>query len=119
MVFTNTAVLNIIDYLDGNAPTAPTHMGLGTSAVVADVSQTALGAELARYAIDTTTSGSSSITFTYVLPSITQNGESLTEFGVFNAASGSTMFTRTTHTALAKTSSIEVEYTVTINVGNT
>jgi len=50
------------------------------------------------------------VTFRCELLSTEANGNSLTEFGVFNEDTTELMFSRAVHTAISKTSSVEVSY---------
>jgi len=84
MVFTNTGVQKLINYLAGDAPVEyPKYMGVGTGATAPAVTQTALVKEAYRAEIDTTSSTTDSVTYRYVLPSTVMNGLNLREFGTF------------------------------------
>ena len=50
------------------------------------------------------------VTIRSFINSLQANGENLTEFGIFNSDSSKLMVSRTVHTVIAKTSSIEVSY---------
>lgn len=50
------------------------------------------------------------VTFRCLVNSTEANGNTLTEFGIFNNDSTKLMWSRTTHTAVTKSSSIEVTY---------
>jgi hypothetical protein len=114
------AGLNLIrDFLDGDAPTAPSHFsyGAGTNAVAAG--DTALQTEVARDTLTSKTgTNAQQQVFTYYLGSATANGNTLGEAGIFNAASGGTMLCRVKLSpTIVKTASIAVTFTWTINLG--
>ncbi len=50
------------------------------------------------------------VTIRSFINSLQANGENLTEFGTFNSDASKLMVSRTVHTVIAKTSSIEVSY---------
>ena len=119
MVFTNTGVQEIIDYLDGTGSTPPSHIGVGTDSTTADTEDTTLYTEVGnRNSIDSTTSTSNSVTFSTLFLSTKLNGNTLREVGVFNASTNGDMFARFTHAALVKTANIEIQYDVTLKVNN-
>ena len=114
------AGLNLIrDFLDGDAPTAPSHFGYGTGTTAATAGDTALGGELARDAFTSKVgTGAQQQVYTYYLTSGTANGNTLGEVGLFNAASGGTMLARAVLSpTIVKTASIAVTFTWTINLG--
>jgi hypothetical protein len=114
------AGLNLIrDFLDGDAPTAPTHFGYGTGTNAVTAGDTALQTQLARdvFTSKTGTNAQQQI-FTFYLGSATANGNTLAEAGIFNAASGGTMLCRVKLSpTIVKTASIAVTFTWTINLG--
>ncbi|MCK5159943.1 MAG: hypothetical protein KAQ99_00060, partial [Candidatus Aureabacteria bacterium] len=64
-----------------------------------------------RKAFSTLTKGSDGIA-TYEMQLLTSegNGNTLTEVGIFNAASSGDMLNRITHTGVPKTSDVELKY---------
>ena len=113
------AGLNLIrDFLDGDAPTAPTHFGYGTGTNAVTAGDTALQTQVARDTLTSKTSNAQQQVFTYYLGSATANGNTLGEAGIFNAASGGTMLCRVKLSpTIVKTASIAVTFTWTINLG--
>jgi len=115
------AGLNLIrDFLDGDAPTAPSHFAYGTSTTAASAGQTALVAQIGSRDTFTSKTGTNAQqqVYTYYLGSATANGNTLGEVGLFNAASGGTMIARAVLSpTIVKTASIAVTFTWTINLG--
>jgi hypothetical protein len=115
------AGLNLIrDFLDGDAPTAPSHFGYGTGTSAVAAGDTALQAQVGSRDILTSKTGTNAQqqVYTYYLGSATANGNTLGEAGIFNAASGGTMLCRVKLTpTIVKTASIAVTFTWTINLG--
>ena len=66
----------------------------------------------------TTASADKEVKFEGVLGTLSQNGQTLRECGLFNAGAGGTLFARNTFTDLAKTSSIELQIFITVRVEN-
>ena len=114
------AGLNLIrDFLDGDAPTAITHFGYGTGTNAVTAADTALQTQTARATL-TSKVGTVSKQWqaTYYMSSTTGNGNTYGEVGLFNAASGGTMFARVKLSpTIVKTASIAVTFTWTINLG--
>ncbi len=113
------AGLNLIrDFLDGDAPTAPTHFGYGTGTNAVAAGDTALQTQVARDTLTSKTSNAQQQVYTYYLGSATANGNTLGEAGIFTAASGGTMLCRVKLSpTIVKTASIAVTFTWTINLG--
>jgi hypothetical protein len=114
------AGLNLIrDFLDGDAPTAPTHFGYGTGTAAVTAGDTALQFQVARDTLTSKTgTNAQQQVYTYYLGSLTGNGNTLGEAGIFNAASGGTMLCRVKLSpTIVKTASIAVTFTWTINLG--
>ena len=111
--------LNLIrDLLDGDAVAGITHFAVGTGTAAATAGDTALGTEVFRAAVTGRTSNSQQLVVSYYLPSGSANGNTLTEAGLFNAASVGTMFARVKlASSIVKTASIAVTFTWTINLG--
>jgi hypothetical protein len=102
----------------GSASTAQfTHFAVGTGAVAEVAANTTLGAEVARSTLTKTSVGVGQIVFQFLLDASTGNGSTLAEAGVFSASSGGTMLNRWVHSpTVAKTSLIQILYSVTITV---
>lgn len=107
------------DFLDGDAPAAITHFGYGTGTAAVTAGDTALDTQTARPAITSKTGTvSKQWQATYFLTSTTGNGNTYGEVGLFNAATGGTMFARVKLSpVIVKTSSIAVNFVWTINLG--
>ena len=118
MVYTNNGITQIITYLRGGSATEPTHIALGTDNTTPDEEDTALYAEKGRYVIGETSYGDDWIKISIVLPSTSLNGNTLKEFGSFNASTSGTMYSRTINASIIKTSSLEVQYEITLKVTN-
>jgi len=119
VVFTNNGVNVIRNWLAGSAATAPTHIAYGSDGTAPSKGDTTLTTELTRAAFDSTTaSADKEVKFEGVLGTLSQNGQTLRECGLFNAGAGGTLFARNTFTDLAKTSSIELQIFITVRVEN-
>lgn len=117
MVFTNAGRNEIRDWIAGSAATAPTRIAVGNDNTTASEDDTTLASELARIEFTSTdTSATRKVTFEGILDSTQQNGQTLKELGLFNATTNGDMFLRVTHASLDKTSSIDVEYLIEIEV---
>lgn len=95
--------------------TVPSHMAVGTGTAAAVGSQTALVAESARVAFSnanlvTTNVTADSLQYVATFGSGVATG-TLTEAGLFNAATSGTMFSRTVFAAINKTASDSVTIT--------
>ena len=106
------------DLLDGDAVAGLTHFAVGTGTVAVAASQTTLDTEVYRDTVTQRTSGSQQLVVSYYLASGSANGSTLTEAGLFNSASGGTMFARVLLTpGIVKTAAIAVTFNWTINLG--
>lgn len=105
------------DLLTGDSTADVSHIAVGTSGTVVADSDTALGGEVTRLAFTKHATSDNQAVFYLYLPSTAANGSTLQEAGIFNAASAGDMFARATHTSIAKTASIAIYYTWTINLG--
>ena len=112
------AGLNLIrDLLDGDAVAGLTHMAVGTGTAAAAASDTALGTEVHRGAVTQRVSAAKQLVVKWFVNSTSANGSTLAEVGLFNAASGGTMFARAKlATAITKSSAITVQIIWTINM---
>jgi hypothetical protein len=105
----------IASRLVGNALPVFSHMAVGSSATSAATSQTALGGELGRVALDSTARSSNTITYTATFGAGTGTG-SLAEAGVFNDGATGNMLCRTTFSTVTKASgdTIVITWNVTV-----
>lgn len=105
----------IASRLVGNSLAIMSHMAVGSSNTAATTSQTALGTELGRVALDSTTRAANTITYVATFPAGTGTG-ALTEAGILNAASTGNMLCRTVFGIVTKTSSDTVIITWNVTV---
>ncbi len=108
--------LNFICDRMKNDETAMTHMALGSGSTAAAAGDTSLGSQLgSREALDSDTVSSNTITYTSSFEAGDATG-SVTEAGIFNAASGGTMLCRTVFAVSYKGAddSLSVTWTITL-----
>ena len=89
--------------LVGNTLAVPSYMAVGSSNTAAATSQTALGTELGRVVLDSTTRTTNTIAYVATFPAGTGTG-TLTEAGIFNASSSGNMLCRTNFNDVNKAS---------------
>tara|TARA_R110002153_G_scaffold21606_1_gene71944 strand:+ start:406 stop:831 length:426 start_codon:yes stop_codon:yes gene_type:complete len=96
--------------------TAMSHMAIGTGSTAAASSDTALGAEVARVALSSTTVAANTITYVATFAAGTGSG-SLTESAVLDSTSSGTMLCRTVFAPVNKSASdqMSINWTVTIS----
>lgn len=96
--------------------TAMSHMGIGSGSTAAAASDTALGNQLGRVALTSTTVSSAVVTYVASFPAGTGTG-AVTEAGILNASSGGTMLCRTVFSVVNKgaSDSMTVTWTVTVS----
>jgi len=92
---------HIVSRMTGTSAGVMSHMAVGTGTTVVGSSQTALVAETSRVSINSTTTGSGSVTYTATFPAGTATA-ALTEAGIFNALSAGTMLCRTVFATVNK-----------------
>jgi hypothetical protein len=90
-------------------------MALGTTFAAANVSDTALGAEIGRVALTTASVVTNTITYTATFGAGVATG-AITEAGVFNAASAGTMMCRTVFAVVNKAAGDAVQITWAVTV---
>jgi hypothetical protein len=108
--------LNFICDRMKNDETAMTHMALGSGSTAAAAGDTSLGSQLgSREALDSDTVSANTITYTSSFEANDATG-SVTEAGIFNAASGGTMLCRTVFAVVNKGAddSLSVTWTITL-----
>ena len=94
-----------------------THFAVGTGTSAAVKGDTALGTEVARELVGYMSPGSTSFTVIYQLATGTANGNTISEVGLFDAATGGNMFARVVlSSTIAKTSSLAPLFKWTINL---
>ena len=96
--------------------TAMSHMAIGSGSTAAAANDTALGNELGRVALTSTTVSSAVVTYVASFPAGTGTG-AITEAGILNASSSGTMLCRTVFSVVNKGSadSMTVTWTVTVS----
>ena len=96
--------------------TAMSHMAIGSGSTAAAASDTALGNQLGRVALTSTTVSAAVGTYVASFPAGTGTG-AVTEAGILNAASGGTMLCRTVFSVVNKgaSDSMTVTWTVTVS----
>lgn len=82
-------------------PTAMSHMAVGASSTAAAAGDTALGSELGRVALSSSTSAANVATYVASFPAGTGTG-AIVEAGIFNASSSGTMLCRTVFSVVNK-----------------
>jgi hypothetical protein len=82
-------------------PTAMSHMAVGASSTAAASGDTALGSELGRVALTSSTSASNVVTYVATFPAGTGTG-AVVEAGVLNASSSGTLLCRTVFSVVNK-----------------
>ena len=116
----NLAVLtgrNLLrDFLAGDAVTGLERFAVGTDGTTVTANDTQLGVEVFRDQLTKITKDVAKLTVQYYLSSISANGNTLQEAGLFgngatDTANSGTMYARVTHSAIEKTSSTAVTYT--------
>jgi len=85
----------------GNTVAVMSHMAVGTSNTAAATSQTALGGELGRVALDSSVRASNTITYVATFSAGTGTG-ALTEAGILNAGTSGNMLCRTVFGTVTK-----------------
>ena len=113
-----TAGLTESIYLWGNesTPIEFAYIAFGTGTNTATIADSSLQTELDRKAISTTTRSGQEVTFEVIIPSTEQDGESITEYGLLNAASSGTLFTRDVFSAINKTLNFDIQIDITLRV---
>lgn len=118
----NLVVDDGLDYIaarmvDASIPTAMSHMAVGTDNTAASSSDTALGSESARVALDSApTVTDNSVAYVATYPAGTGTA-ALTEAGILNAGSGGTLLCRTVFSVINKgaSDSMTITWTITIS----
>tara|TARA_B100000900_G_scaffold355911_1_gene325396 strand:- start:172 stop:597 length:426 start_codon:yes stop_codon:yes gene_type:complete len=95
--------------------TAMSHMGIGSGSTAAAASDTALGSQLARTSLTSTTVSGADVVYVDTFPAGTGTG-AVTEAGLFNASSGGTMLCRTVFAVVNKGASDAMTITWTVTV---
>ena len=99
----------------GNTTAIMSHMAVGTSNTAATTSQTALGTEIGRVALDSTSRSTNTITYVATFPAGTGTG-ALTEAGILNASSYGDLLCRTVFGVVTKAAGDTVVITWNVTV---
>ncbi len=96
--------------------TAMSHMAVGSGSTAAAAGDTALGSQLSRIALTSTTVSSNEITYVATFAAGSGTG-AVTEAGIFNASSSGTMLCRTVFSVVNKGSadSMTITWVVTVS----
>jgi hypothetical protein len=106
---------HIVSRMASNTDPVMGWMALGTTFAAANVSDTALGAEIGRVALTTASVVTNTITYTATFGAGVATG-AITEAGVFNAASAGTMMCRTVFAVVNKAAGDAVQITWAVTV---
>lgn len=94
----------------------PTHIAWGSASASFDETDTTLGAEIQRNAINSIDRQSTTIEWTGTLSTAQGNGVNIVEVGLFNDPTTGTMFIRDTLYPVNKTSSFEYDTIMVIRI---
>jgi len=99
-----------------NNSSVMSHMGIGSGNTAAAAGNTALGSQLGRVSLTSTTVSSNVVTYVATFAAGTGTG-AVTEAGIFTASSGGTMLCRTVFSVVNKGSadSMTITWTVTVS----
>lgn len=112
-----SAGLNFLaSLLGGSAPTLMSHMAVGSSGTAPNAADTALGSELGRVALTSTSPSAASVVYQATFPPGTGTG-TIAEAGLFNAGAGGTMLSRSTSISVIKAAgdTLNIIWTVTFS----
>jgi hypothetical protein len=111
-----TGLNYIVSRMKDATATAMSHMAVGSGSTAAALGNSALGSELGRVALTSTTVSTNTIQYVATFPAGTGTG-AITEAGVFNAASGGVMLCRTVFGIVTKDAgdSMSITWTVTVS----
>jgi len=109
---------NLISYLANQSPTPPTHIALGDDNTAFSESDTVLGNELSRKAIETTTikGDNRKVEYNTVFNTTELVGETIKEIGLFNAATSGTLFQRVVLGDIDKDDTFSIKVIITLKV---
>lgn len=116
MVFTTDGKVEIAKWLGGESATAPTDIGYGDGTTGAVSSDSALESELGRSTISTTDRTGQEVLFEIVIPSTSENGNTISEVGLLNASSDGTLITRDTFAGIAKTANFDIQVDIIVRL---
>lgn len=106
---------HVAGLLAGEAPTAMSHMAIGSGAAAPALGDTTLATELARVALDSNARTGASVAYVATFPAGTGTG-TVEEAGILNAAAAGTLLARFLTGSYAKGASDALELTWTLTV---
>lgn len=111
----DTGLAYIASRMKDTTETAMSHMAIGSGTVDPAAGDTALGSQLGRVSLFSTTVTDNSVEYVATFPAGTGTG-AVTEAGIFNASSGGTMLCRTEFAVINKAAgdSMTITWTVTV-----
>ena len=111
----DTGLAYIASRMKDATATAMSHMAIGEGTVDPAAGDTALGSQLGRVALTSTTVTNNNVAYVASFPAGTGTG-AVTEAGIFNASSGGTMLCRTEFAVINKAAgdSMTITWTVTV-----
>lgn len=117
-IVTNAGFNHIRDILRGvvTSNLILSHFAIGTGTTAVAVTDTTMETEEFRDAMTSFTANNAQLICSYYLGLEDCNGETLTEAGLFNAATDGTLFAHIVHTAITKDNTISVSYVWTIDM---
>lgn len=104
--------------MEGTTDAVMSHMAIGTGSTAAEAGDSALGSEVARVALTSTTVSSSTVTYVATFAAGTpSSAAAVTEAGLLNASSAGTMLCRTVFDVVNKgtADSMTITWTVTVS----
>lgn len=106
----------IASRMAGTSPAVMSHMAIGSGNAAAAAGDTALGTQLGRVALTSTTVTDNEVEYVASFPAGTGTG-AVTEAGIFNASSAGTMLCRTVFSVVNKDANdtLTITWTVTIS----
>lgn len=112
----NVGLNYIVSRMKDTAANVMSHMAIGSGTVAAAAADSALGGELGRVALTSTTVSANTITYVATFPAGTGTG-AVTEAGILNAATAGSLLCRTVFPVVNKQAgdSMTVTWTVTVS----
>jgi len=111
----NVGLAYIADQLSDQGEVAMSHMAVGSGAVAVDPANTALGSELGRVALTSTTQSTNSVVYLATFGAGTGTG-AITEAGIFNDVTAGTMLCRSVFAVINKAASDSLTVTWTLTI---
>lgn len=111
-----TGLNYIVSRMKDTTQTAMSHMAIGSGSTAASAGNTALGTELGRVSLTSTTVSTNTIQYVASFPAGTGTG-TVYEAGIFNASSAGTLLCRTVFGIVTKDAgdSLAITWTITVS----